>query len=425
MSNDFIKKNYHLITFFICYLTLLIGFFLGENITTGPKRDFLHTWDGAMEFNDDLLFSLFNFDKIENYTRISPVYLILVSLVNKIFQSFELTRLFLFFVMSLCQVFFYKILKKIYFPKITKNKKILFCLSCVIFISPSFRANVIWPESAMLGLLFFLVGIYFFAKNKIKVDQKNIFLNIFFVAIAAYIRPSYALFSVFFLIYFALQVKNLKVVLYAIVMNLFLAAPALYYIFILEINFFAISVKGGSGLNFNYLSKLPIIFSIFFFHIIPILLYKKLFYERYFFKENLNLLLITLPVSCVSIYFFNYDINLTGGGIFLHLSNFIFHNDNLFLILTPLFVFFVLKILKEDVLRNTIILALIIISIPQFTVYHKYLDPLIIILSLCLFNFKIYSNFFSIKYVSLIFIFYIMYYLACLININFLISLKV
>ena len=96
MSNDFIKKNYHLITFFICYLTLLIGFFLGENITTGPKRDFLHTWDGAMEFNDDLLFSLFNFDKIENYTRISPVYLILVSLVNKIFQSFELTRYFYF-----------------------------------------------------------------------------------------------------------------------------------------------------------------------------------------------------------------------------------------------------------------------------------------------------------------------------------------
>ena len=39
------------------------------------------------------------------------------------------------------------------------DKKILFCLSCVIFISPSFRANVIWPESAMLGLLFFLVGI--------------------------------------------------------------------------------------------------------------------------------------------------------------------------------------------------------------------------------------------------------------------------
>ena len=102
-----------------------------------------------------------------------------------------------------------------------------------------------------------------------------------------------------------------------------------------------------------------------------------------------------------------------------------FYNDNLFLILSPLFVFFVLKILKEDVLRNTIILALIIISIPQFTVYHKYLDPLIIILSLCLFNFKIYSNFFSIKYANLIFIFYVMYYLVCLININFLISLKV
>ena len=82
MSNDFIKKNYHLITFFICYLTLLIGFFLGENITTGPKRDFLHTWDGSMEFNDDWLFSLLNFDNIVNYTRISPIYLLTISLIN-------------------------------------------------------------------------------------------------------------------------------------------------------------------------------------------------------------------------------------------------------------------------------------------------------------------------------------------------------
>ena len=81
MSNNYVKKNYHILTYLICYLSLIIGFFAGENVTTGPKADFFHTWDGAMEFNDDWLFSLLNFDNIVNYTRISPIYL----LINLIF----------------------------------------------------------------------------------------------------------------------------------------------------------------------------------------------------------------------------------------------------------------------------------------------------------------------------------------------------
>ena len=85
MSNDFIKKNYHLITFFICYLTLLIGFFLGENITTGPKRDFLHTWDGAMEFNDD-----FNLYKLIAKIVVSAVPV--KQLEKKIFHEFVIKK---------------------------------------------------------------------------------------------------------------------------------------------------------------------------------------------------------------------------------------------------------------------------------------------------------------------------------------------
>ena len=82
MSNNYVKKNYHILTYLICYLSLIIGFFAGENVTTGPKADFFHTWDGAMEFNDDWLFSLLNFDNIVNYTRISPIYLLTISLIN-------------------------------------------------------------------------------------------------------------------------------------------------------------------------------------------------------------------------------------------------------------------------------------------------------------------------------------------------------
>ena len=113
MSNDFVKKNYHNIIYTICYLSLLIGFILGENVTSGPKQDFLHTWNGSMEFNNNFLFSLLNFENIQNQTRISPVYLILISFLNDVFKSFDLTRFFLFFIISLSQIVYYKILIRI------------------------------------------------------------------------------------------------------------------------------------------------------------------------------------------------------------------------------------------------------------------------------------------------------------------------
>ena len=426
MSNNYVKKNYHILTYLICYLSLIIGFFAGENVTTGPKADFFHTWDGAMEFNDDWLFSLLNFDNIVNYTRISPIYLLTISLINKVFQSIEITKFFLFFIMTLCQILFYKILKKIYFPKTINNKNILFCLSCVIFISPSFRANIIWPESAMLGLLFFLVGLYYFSKNQLKIENKNIFLNILFVAIAAYIRPSFALFSLIFFILFLIQTRNVQIFFFMILLNLILAFPAFYYLFILEIQFFNISVAGKEimGLNLNYLSKLSLTLSIVFFHLVPILFYKKFFIEQFFFKKNLILILISIFVSLALIFLFSYDINLSGGGIFLHLSNFIFKNDSFFLILIPFFTFFIIKLLLIDPYKNIAILSLMVLSIPQYTIYHKYFDPLLIILAFTLMNFKIDKDFFHKKFIAILYLFYISYYIISFVNNYYLIPLK-
>ena len=40
MKFEFIKKNYHIIAFILLYLSLLLGFFLDENTTFGPKKDF-------------------------------------------------------------------------------------------------------------------------------------------------------------------------------------------------------------------------------------------------------------------------------------------------------------------------------------------------------------------------------------------------
>ena len=409
MSNDFVKKNYHIIIYTICYLSLLIGFIFGENVTSGPKHDFLHAWRGAMEFNNNFLYSLLNFENIQYSTRVSPIYLALISVLNDIFKSFDVTRFFLFLVISLSQIIFYKILEIIYYPNITKDKKILLVLSCIIFISPSFRANSIWPESAMLGLLFFLIAIYFFSKNEILIKRRYIYFNIFFVALAAYIRPSFALFAIFFFIYFSLQIKNLKTIVSIILLNLFLAMPALYYVFILDVHFFNQGVS-AQGLNLNYLNKISVVFSIVFFHLIPILFYKNFFIARFFLEKNMKLILITIPISYLFFIYFNYNVENTGGGIFLHLSEFIFDNYYLFSLMIPFFVFFLLKLCEIDFRKNFLIFVIIIISVPQFTVYHKYFDPLILILSLTLLNFEITKNFFKQKNLIFIYSFYGIYY---------------
>ena len=141
-------------------------------------------------------------------------------------------------VIILCQFFFYKCLK-IYFKNNEISDKLLLVLSCIIFFSPSFRSNSIWPESAMLGLLFFIISIFYFLKFEKKNKIKYCLLNILFLSVASYIRPSYCLFAIFyffeFFIIFYKKKDFFKNVILIIIANFILAFPAFYYVFIMDV----------------------------------------------------------------------------------------------------------------------------------------------------------------------------------------------
>ena len=126
-------------------------------------------------------------------------------------------------IIMLNQLFFYKSLKLIFKENI--NKKYLLILSCILYLSPSFRSNAIWPESAMLGLLFFSNINLFFLKFKNNRKIKYSFLNILFLAIASYIRPSFCLFGIFFyyefFIYFLKNKNFFKNIFYITLLNFF------------------------------------------------------------------------------------------------------------------------------------------------------------------------------------------------------------
>ena len=73
---------YNFLFFFVLYLSLIIGFFLGENLNHGSKPDWLYTdippiKDFAYSFKETFL----NYDKYNH--RHSPVYIIVLSYLFK------------------------------------------------------------------------------------------------------------------------------------------------------------------------------------------------------------------------------------------------------------------------------------------------------------------------------------------------------
>ena len=416
MNLEFFKKNYHITTFILLYFSIILGFILGENTTLGPKNDFFHTLKQVEFFEQDFKFTFFNYDKLEYPTRISPVFILTIFTLKKIFINLDLVRFILLNIILLNQILFYQSLKLIFYKKIGIDKKLLFLLSCVIYLSPSFRANAIWPESAMLGLLFFNISLYFFLKFNENRDRiLFLSLNIFFLAIAAYIRPSFAVFSIFFLFYITFFIKNFKYIIFAILLNFVLATPAFYYLFILKI-FFISSGVAGNELDFNYLAKIPVILSIIIFHAIPILYFKNFFLKNILTKENFFIIVFSVIFSLILITNFNYRIDFTGGGFFLHLSNFLFKNNYLFLVMIVFFVFFSLQLIKLDYKQNLLIFIILIFMVPQFSIYHKYYDPLLIILFFTIFNLGININYFSKNNLIFLYMFNFIYFMLTFVN---------
>ena len=142
-----ILKNLKLIIFLFFYLTILIGFYFGENSTIGAKFDFFGHLETLNVFYLDLKYALLNYHTIEPSTRISPIFLLYLYYLKNIFINTELMRFVSLNIYLISPFIFYNCLK-IKFNSIERNY--LFIFSFLVCLSPSFRANTIWPESSML-----------------------------------------------------------------------------------------------------------------------------------------------------------------------------------------------------------------------------------------------------------------------------------
>jgi len=378
----------------ILYLSLIAGFFYGEDLNYGAYPDWLGSNITPInDFSNNFLNTLLNYDDYGH--RHSPVYLIFLSLFLDLGFNIDQVRIIHLHFCILLILFFYKclILK---FNNVKSNYLVL--LSLIIFLSPTFRSLSIWPDSRLPGLIFFVLTIYFFLKFKKTDHYKYTWYTCISLIISSYISPNFSIFFPYFFFFFIKRFKFSKLKL-LIFFNFLAALPFLYYIFILDINFLTAGQTPGLNgqtvdFDFNFSNKLMLISSIVFFHLSTILVQSK-FYKPFFeFLLNKSIVLLLLIICLV--YFFNYQLSYTGGGIFFILSNLLFDNNYLFFISSIFFIGFVTYVGFLN-LNNFSLLCILIISNIQNTIYHKYYEPLIIIMYFTLLKQVEAENFFQKK----------------------------
>jgi len=273
-----LNKNYIIFYYFALYLSLLVGFYYGEDFAGGFKYD-LQTHNMLIEnlFNKGLIFGLLNYDIY--YVPHSPIFIIYIFFLKKIFVLEEIYR-FLNLHISLLIPFFIGLSLKIKYK--LKNDDIRYLLPSIFLFSPYFRAGSIWTDDNLLAMVFISISIYFFIKYEKNTNKlNNILFCAFFLALCAYLRPIYSIFSIYFFLNFFLNLKISKKLIYYILLNIILAFPALYYVLILDVNKWATSYLFRE----NIFTILSLVSSIIIFYIFPFVIkyYNSILNQRYFY----------------------------------------------------------------------------------------------------------------------------------------------
>ena len=87
-------------------------------------------------------------------------------------------------------------------------------------------------------------------------------------------------------------------------------------------------------------------------------------------------------------FYFDYNYLYSGGGIFFKVSNFFLENNYLFYLIS----FFAIIIINPLIFKNylnILLFMIIILNNPQYTIYHKYFDPFLLISFFTIFSFNI------------------------------------
>ena len=393
------------------YFSLIIGFFLKEDLIGGAQTDYEGLYYLVERFRESFLNTFFNYDDLGH--RQSPVFFILNSFI---FEDENIIRLFYIHIFLAIPFFFYKCLKLL-FDHVDKSTLKLLAVSLLLF--PTIRSYSIWPDPHLMGFLFFILSIYYFLKFKKSNETfKYILLNLIFLSLAAYLSPNFGIFILYFFYEYFIKFNFSKKLFFIIIINIFLSIPFFYYIFFLDINFFINDNIWNLGENFyspqNIANKIIIISSLFLFYLIPLINLKKLI-KKDDLKIEIKVFLISIIIFFVSCYYFDfsdaYQLTNSGGGVFYNLSHFFFKNNYLLFFVTIISFYLLSRIFYLDV-KNFIIFLCIILSNPQVTIWQANHSPTIFVLILLLFNINFVNHNLNKKNIIFIYAYLILFIFA-------------
>lgn len=397
--------------FLFLYFSLIVGFYFGENSSGGAYPDFIMRKDVIENFNNDFLITFLNYDNLPD--RHSPILLMIISILNQLGINLDIIRFLHLNLLPLLILISYKCLLLKYS---NIDDKILFLICCAFFLSPTSRSIAIWPDSRLLGLVLFLFSIYYFLRYQKNLNFNDCILNNVFLIFSAYLSPNFSIFFLYFFYNYIGYLKFSKKMMIIIFLNLIMSLPMLYYLFVLDVNFLkTIAIDDVNILTrINPFNKILIIFTLMFFYLIP-LIFRQLKINILIKNFKFSHIFYSTIIFFCCFYFFNYSINFTGGGIFYKLSYLLFNNPYFFFIVSFLSILLILNIFKFN-LNNFLLIIILIVSNPQLTIYHKYFDPLLIILFLLFFEFKFSKE----KMINKVFVLniYTFYFIFLLLNLG-------
>ena len=162
-----LKNNFLVIYYSILYVTLLIGFYFGEDFARGFEYDYqIHQNLIKDLFNISISYGLLNYD--QNYVPHSPLFIIYIVIFKKIFLYENVFRFINLHICLLIPIFSGLSLK--YRFNLKKNDPIYLLPS--IFFSLHILEQVQFGRMITSSHLFFFQYRYFILLNMKKINQK-------------------------------------------------------------------------------------------------------------------------------------------------------------------------------------------------------------------------------------------------------------
>ena len=400
-------KFYKKISVYLLFaVSLIIGFIFQENSSGGGKVDYEYIIPFIENFSIDFISGFQNYVEEQLSIIHSPVFYIIASFFLNITGSLITVKLIYLLICIFLPFIFFKVLKE----KNNLDNQIIFYLSLIIFFSPFFRSSAIWLLGDNLSLIFFGLSIYFFLKFENNNKINNFYLAIIFLILCCYIRYYYCLFYIYYLFYI-FKNQNLKILLNILILSSILSLPAFVYFFYVITNYQFFKTLSAFG-NINYVRSSLIILSILLFYLFPFIISKKILIIKYY-KKNYKIFFL-IPFIFILFYFLDNFLRLNlinfpsprGGGVFIRLCSFYNIEPNFILIILSSISILVLDFLfKNDRLSNYLLLVILILSLPFFTIFQKYLDPLFFFLFFGLVKSDYLKQIINDKTINLIFIY--------------------